>query len=128
MRKAASRGRPCERRPPASHTLLATPLPPPLLLRLGPFFGLSSFPSEVAVATQCFPDVSNPMMLEQVRGSPLAFSDLLRPFQPFSDPPSRLPSQAMSAIRSSTGLIVRALTSITKELLKNPEAKEPLFR
>ena len=34
----------------------------------------------------------------------------------------------MSAIRSSTGLIVRALTSIAKELLKNPEAKEPLFR
>ena len=34
----------------------------------------------------------------------------------------------MSTIRSSTGLIVRALTSIAKELLKNPEAKEPLFR
>ena len=68
--------------------------------RMGPFFGLSCFPAEVAMATQCFPDVSNPMACEQT----------------------------MSSLRAGTSLVQRALTSICKEMLKNADSKEPLFR
>ena len=68
--------------------------------RLAPFFGVSSFPSEIKIAQQCFPDVASPFTIEQ----------------------------SMSSIRSGTQLIQRALTSICTELLKNPDAKEPLFK
>lgn len=68
--------------------------------RLGPWFGVSCFPAEHALAQQCFPDVSNPVSLEQ----------------------------SMSGLRNGLGLVQRALLSIAKELLKNNDAKEPLFK
>ena len=68
--------------------------------RLGPFLGLAVFPSDPALAAACFPDTSSPPILEN----------------------------SMSSLRLSTGVVQRALTNVAKELLKNPEAKEPFFK
>mmetsp|Transcript_46593 Transcript_46593/g.122326 ORF Transcript_46593/g.122326 Transcript_46593/m.122326 type:complete len:1040 (-) Transcript_46593:517-3636(-) len=68
--------------------------------RLGPFFSLSAFPAEPALAAEFFPDTSNPHSLEAT----------------------------MSSLRMSSGVVQRALTSIAKELLKNADAKERFFQ
>ena len=68
--------------------------------RLGPFLGLAVFPSDPALAAECFPDTSSPPILEN----------------------------SMSSLRLSIGVVQRALTNVAKELLKNPEAKEPFFK
>ena len=69
------------------------------LSRLGPFFGLSCFPSDLAVAKESFLDVANPGACEQ----------------------------SMTTLRNGTNLVQQALLALTKELVKNPDAKEPIF-
>jgi hypothetical protein len=68
--------------------------------RLGPFFGVAAFPAELKISQQAFPDVGNPGNIEQ----------------------------SFSSIRSASQMMQRALLSISKEMLKNPDAKEPFFR
>jgi ubiquitin conjugation factor E4 B len=70
------------------------------LARLGPFFGLSCFPAELKIAQECFPDASNPHSAEQ----------------------------SLSTLRNGLKLVQDALTAISKDLLKNPDAKEPFFK
>ena len=68
--------------------------------RLGPFLSISCFPTDPALAAQFFPDMSNPVALEA----------------------------SMSSLRMSAGVVQNALTATAKELFKNPEAKEQLFK
>ena len=59
-----------------------------------------AYESVQTLANECFPDVTNPVALES----------------------------SMSSLRRGLLLVQRALTSIIKELLKNPDAKEPIFK